>query len=179
MLLNFKIGLVRLYKKWVRNRCGRESGRKYLSCLRRQLRQDCGKKISGQEIPESLRQPGTKRPTQKRGTRTAMPARNQGSNQFPVRHQLFVACVITETGADDEDQNGNPAHEFRKRNFFMGAPFRKRRGHQTRSYSTTPSIMVRSTLRLVISMGSILRISSERTIRSASLPTSTLPLRSS
>ena len=100
-------------------------------------------------------------------------------DDLPVQHHLFVACVIAQAGADDEDKNAIQRMSFGSVIFFIGAPFRKWTGNQTRSYSTTPSIMVRSTLRLVISMGSIFRISSERTIRSASLPTSTLPLRSS
>ena len=52
---------------------------------------------------------------------------------------------------------------------FLGNP-------SQRSYSTTPSIMVRSTFRVWMSMGSIFRMSSERMMRSASFPTSMLPL---
>ena len=46
----------------------------------------------------------------------------------------------------------------------------------SRSYSTTPSMTVQSTRRVWMSMGSIDRMSPERTIMSASFPTSMLPL---
>ena len=90
-----------------------------------------------------------------------------GFKSFSARNRIFLFPPPQQTTAS--------LHPSKEKAADICRPLFKIQ-NQTRSYSTTPSIMVMSTLTLCSSRVSISRTLQSRTIMSASLPTSRLPL---